>query len=342
MSASPFTGSQQIFEWPAEWWEAEVSLPPMQRTNAARWNSFLLSLRGRSGTFYLGDSGARTPQGVLSGYPDLLRQTEAFDNAVWNWDGVAGTVTANAQNDPNSNLTAESVVYPTTTTVESYIQQDTGYVPLNGQQYVFSCWVKGPIATTIALRLVQSTGENDNSFTGNVTTGWTRIVSPVQTMVGVGTGTLLVRIGIQPSNAGRTVYLWGAQLDRGSAATTYSGICGGVGPCVAGAGQTGKTLAVNFPIVILQNTVVAKNGDYFQTGTGTSKRLYRLMNDLKLDGSGNATADIFPRLRESPANLQAIYWAWTQGTFRLNSNVNSFDIDEAFIYGSQFGAIEAI
>jgi hypothetical protein len=69
--ASPFDGSQQAFEWPGEWFELEVSMPPMEQEDAELWITFLLSLRGQSGTFYYGDPSRSTPAGVATGTPKV-------------------------------------------------------------------------------------------------------------------------------------------------------------------------------------------------------------------------------------------------------------------------------
>lgn len=64
ISESPFTGSQQVTRYPYELWTATVTLPPMKRAAAAEWQSFFMQLRGRSGTFLMGDPDARTPRGT--------------------------------------------------------------------------------------------------------------------------------------------------------------------------------------------------------------------------------------------------------------------------------------
>lgn len=69
MTQSPFTGQQQVFEHAGQWWEAVVTLAPMNRATAAEWQAFFLSLRGRKGTFMLGDPDATTPRGTPSGTP---------------------------------------------------------------------------------------------------------------------------------------------------------------------------------------------------------------------------------------------------------------------------------
>lgn len=66
---SPFTGGELVYDWQADWWEAEITLPPMQRAAAEEWVTFLLSLYGKKGTFLLGDPDATTPRGVATGTP---------------------------------------------------------------------------------------------------------------------------------------------------------------------------------------------------------------------------------------------------------------------------------
>jgi hypothetical protein len=67
LNASPFTGQQQIYAWPGQWWEATVSLPPMKEAQAGNWAGFFLALNGREGTFLLGDSVRTTRLGAVTG-----------------------------------------------------------------------------------------------------------------------------------------------------------------------------------------------------------------------------------------------------------------------------------
>ena len=54
-SQSPFTFAGQAHAYQGQMWQADVSLPPMHTADAEQWLGFLLSLRGRFGTFLLGD-----------------------------------------------------------------------------------------------------------------------------------------------------------------------------------------------------------------------------------------------------------------------------------------------
>jgi hypothetical protein len=66
---SPFTGQQQVQDHEGQWWEAELTLPPMNPREARDWVGFLSSLNGILGTFYLGDPYGREPIGTASGTP---------------------------------------------------------------------------------------------------------------------------------------------------------------------------------------------------------------------------------------------------------------------------------
>lgn len=175
-TASPFTGQQQLVRHQGSWWEAEVTLPPMDRIDAEEWIGFLLSLRGRWGTFLLGDPNATSPRGT--------------------WAGT---------------------------------------------------------------------------------------------------------------------------------------------PLVNGASQTGETLVVDG----FSGGATAKRGDYITLGSGGSARLYKVLSDETAAG-GAMTLDLFPRLRESPADNAAVTTSNTTGLFRLASNETEWSIDVARIYGITFAAVEAI
>jgi hypothetical protein len=90
-SRSPFTGAGQVFAWPGEWWEAEVSLPPMARERAEIWVSWLMSLRGKAGSFLFGPPHAATAQGLATGLPKVNGAGQT--GAVLVMDGATASVT---------------------------------------------------------------------------------------------------------------------------------------------------------------------------------------------------------------------------------------------------------
>ena len=176
---SPFTASQQVYRYTGQFWEADITLPPMKRADAEYWISFLLKLNGPFGTFLLGDPNGATARGVATGTPLV----------------------------------------------------------------------------------------NGGSQTGNelVTDGWT---------------------------------------------TSTTGIL--------------------------------KAGDYIQLGSAATSRLYKVLDDVNSDGSGNATLTLWPDLRSAPSDNAAITVASPKGVFRMTSTQTSWDINEATIYGLTFGAREAL
>lgn len=68
-SSSPFTGQQQVYKHQGQWWEAEMTFPPMKRENAEEVASFLMKLNGRYGTFLMGDPANTSPRGIATGTP---------------------------------------------------------------------------------------------------------------------------------------------------------------------------------------------------------------------------------------------------------------------------------
>lgn len=179
VSASPFTGQQQVYRHQGQWWEAEVTLPPMKRSDAEQVIAFLLKMNGQYGTFLLGDFSSAAPRGV-------------------------------------------------------------------------------------------------------------------------GTGT----------------------------------------PLVNGASQTGDELVTDGWTA--DTTGILKAGDWIQLGSGSNTRLHKVLDDVDSDGSGNATINIFPSLRESPADDDAVVVTNTKGRWRLSSNETEYSLDNASIYGITFACVEAL
>ena len=66
ISGSPFTFKQQVINLGGSRWEISVSIPPVNRDIAEQWIAFLLSLKGRQGTFLLGDPMAAESMGAYS------------------------------------------------------------------------------------------------------------------------------------------------------------------------------------------------------------------------------------------------------------------------------------
>lgn len=66
VSTSPFNFKQQVHQYSGQRWEADITLPRMNREDAEQWVSFLMSLYGQKGTFLLGDPLGGTARGSAS------------------------------------------------------------------------------------------------------------------------------------------------------------------------------------------------------------------------------------------------------------------------------------
>ena len=80
-------------------------------------------------------------------------------------------------------------------------------------------------------------------------------------------------------------------------------------------------------------------GDYIQLGIGADSTLHKVILDYT--GTGSATnLDIWPALRKTRNSAATL--SNTKGVFRLDSNEQSWSINESKVYGISFGAVEAI
>lgn len=121
--------------------------------------------------------------------------------------------------------------------------------------------------------------------------------------------------------------------------TTARGIATGT-PLVKGASQTGNSLITDGWTA--SQTGILKAGDYFQLGSSTSSKLYKVLNDANSDGSGDATFDIWPNINTAVSDDTALTVASAKGLFRLAANEMRWDLQQAQKYGIAFSAIEVI
>ena len=108
-------------------------------------------------------------------------------------------------------------------------------------------------------------------------------------------------------------------------------------PVVAGASQAGKEIATGGWTA--NQTNLLKAGDYLEI----DNRLYMVTNDAAPDGSGNATIDIWPSIRQpAPSNGASITTSNCKTLFRLDGNSVGWVATPDFVYEIAFGAIEAL
>lgn len=96
---SPFTGKTKTQEYDGSYWVAEVSLPPMERADAAEWQAFLAELNGATNYFKFADPTALTNTGTYS---------TAYMEADKRINSTGLTLTFNST---NSTITSTSTVF---------------------------------------------------------------------------------------------------------------------------------------------------------------------------------------------------------------------------------------
>jgi hypothetical protein len=307
VSQSPFTGSQQTFEWPAEWWEAEVSLPPMRRATAEAWNAFLCGLGGRAGTFYLGDSAGKTLLGAggsptyaggntgrvfaLNGFPSNTLVLKAGDY-IQHGAGVAAT---------RLQLSGGSI------TDKLFLALGTS---VNTQVYITTVRIKNIGAKTV--RVVSNLG------------GLVDVAAGAETEVSfqtTGNGSTAVSMNFTTLLAGDTLdfIAWAPRIKR-------LGFDDNLIP-TTNQNFTGWSTDSGSSVTLFQNY---------------NQRLFKARHDVTSNTAGQTDVEIFPRLKgEQMISGDAVTLSNCKGIFRLTDNRRSWDVDEALIYGIQFKAIEA-
>lgn len=111
-------------------------------------------------------------------------------------------------------------------------------------------------------------------------------------------------------------------------------------PLVFGGSQTGNNLVIDGAPAGADGYLL--KGDYIQLGSGLTTRLYKNLATVDTDSAGEATLTLWPRLRTSPADNDAVVVAGAKGIWRLGSVLTEWDIDEAVLYGISIRAVEAV
>lgn len=125
-----------------------------------------------------------------------------------------------------------------------------------------------------------------------------------------------------------------AATPRGSAATTAGT------PVVNGASQTGNELAIDGLPISATGYLLA--GDYIQLGSGLASELYKVLDDVDTNASGEATLTLWPRLRTIPSDGATVVVSNAKGLFRVSTPTTDWSISNSGFYSISFGAIEAI
>jgi len=361
VSQSPFTFAQQVVAHPGQRWAASISLPPMKRQDAENWIAFLLSLKGQVGTFLLGDPNGVNDQGVAAARRNTLTFTEQFDNAAWTKSD--SNVIANSAAAPDGTNTADLLAENTSTATHA-VSQPTGAVWPDNTPYTATIyakaagrsifWIESRSKTpTFPLVFFDLASGQVTSATSGATgsiqavgNGWYRCTLTANSLTGAAFPNFVCGPAITTGSFSYTgngtsgVLIWGAQLEVGPSVSAYQGVVDTFGPLVNGASQTGNVLNIDgcSPNV----TGWFAPGDYIQLGSGSATQLYKVLTSVNTNNSGQASVDIWPNLRSSPADNSAVIFTNAKGKFRLKDNVTQWGINEISSYGITFDCVEAL
>lgn len=411
ITRSPFSASEQRYEWTAKWWECDITLPPMSRAQVAEWQGFLAQLNGRKGTFLAGDPLATTQRGDIGEIvPEAGNNGSLYDGVTDNGaytsrptgldDGPAATMSIWLRCD-TADLTqflhtitgaegtlaildtgagfvrwrdtAGTQVFGLTTfgtdLDDGAIHQimiaadrtsgrrqiildgvtvvnDTGYPTANDLQLFNTQFVIGALTTAGSGAfngMISEFWYDDRPYdiVANLSDWRTAAGNPADLGAdgsGPGAQPVMYFPDGDPSDnkgTGGNATITGALVPVDGPTPAYA-----AAPLVNGADQTGATLAIDG--VQASKTGVFLAGDWFQLGSGSSSRLHMVTADADSNGSGEATLDIWPPLRASPADNVALTITNPKGVFRLTGDANGWDADAAGVYTVTLQAIEVV
>tara|TARA_B100000085_G_scaffold72233_2_gene64741 strand:+ start:7885 stop:8751 length:867 start_codon:yes stop_codon:yes gene_type:complete len=171
---SPFTGQQKTQEFDANFWQANVSLPPLNKTQAVNWQSFLARLKGPTNVFQFTDPDAKTGQGTYDS--NDLKANKRINGTSLTLSFSGNTITDSAGTFNNANVGDYIVVTGanneanngthkiTTVTSSTVIVVDTN---LTTESNTASCKIQQNIKGAQGLSLLGDT----NSATGTLAVG---------------------------------------------------------------------------------------------------------------------------------------------------------------------------
>lgn len=160
---------------------------------------------------------------------NLLTYSEQFDNAYWT--KASATVTANSAVAPDGTTTADTI---TATAANGYaIPASNIFASAGGNTYTYSVYAKAGTSDVVTLlcaaastynatfnlatQVVSSVSANAQASMVSVGSGWFRLILTCNSVANQ------VYTELQNGRIanGTTIFLWGAQLERGSTATEY-------------------------------------------------------------------------------------------------------------------------
>jgi len=187
---------------------------------------------------------------------NLLTYSEDFSNVIWSkFGGIS--VSSNTTTAPDGTLTADTA---TITTANSHALTQAVTVLAN-TQYTFSFYVLRGTATDLKYSVYNNTGAADivastSYYSQTSASTWTRISVTFTTPSGCTTASVYP---IRDSASTGTAFVWGAQVERGSATSLYY-------PTVA----TAKNIRSTWFDLSGTNNGTLTNGPTFNSANGGS------------------------------------------------------------------------
>jgi hypothetical protein len=330
--ASPFTGQQQIYQHPAQFLTCSIEVPPMNRAEAADFVAAMLSLHGQRGTFLFGDPAWTQPRGTPGGLFPRIKSASQTGNSIttqgWATSQNQVIMPGDWLQFGSENLLARSEEFShatwsgstVTVTNNTYTAPDgtttgdkleaTGVDSFIGQavnaptagEYTLSVWLRSDTGTTPINIFAVSSGSGAVGKSIVLTTAFQRY--SINIVVNAG-ATIGIQIGgASTFTTGEIIGAWGAQINRGSYAMGY---------------QPTGTAAI--PI-------------------GTPQ-LCMATSGASSDGSGDATLQIFPRIRTAYAANTPITVYNPVGVWRMVDDGQFLQDTDSLTRGIVINAVEA-
>lgn len=334
MSQSPYTFSQQVYDWGADMWGMECSLPPMKMQDAEYWISFLLSLRGRLGTFLCGDTARTTPQGsaqastdanypspIIGGYGQAAKSRTLFLGgaraSISGWLKAGDYLQVSKNWLPSPYALEDWEIKEELSVDGTHYNDPWGDGGSSGARRV----IPAGGATNARLRHTFALdGAGGKSFQFSI---WARAISGTPSIeFGLADyeWTTFISSTVALSTSWKRIIVTGTMASTSAGATVYVG------------GQNSWTEAVGSLDLWGASLTCDTLGIY----------LHKALADVNTDSSGNPFVDVWPQTRETYPAFSKIVTSGAKGTFRLADNKTQWNIDAAKVFGISFSALEAL
>jgi len=144
---------------------------------------------------------------VQPAYAQLIKHSEAFDNAAWTKVGV--TVTPNSALAPDGTMTADTITFAGTDPNNNRIYQDSAQAAANGSMVSGGVWLWAATERTVRL-VIERGGPSDGEAVSCALTATPTLFLLSHSATWSGTTVLRLRVD-GPSIAG-DIFAWGARL----------------------------------------------------------------------------------------------------------------------------------